>query len=72
LFDLSTAADFIGKEIVRCISLAEDGIHAILLVFSVRRLAEEEKIMLSFLQALFLLVAMSWKRMRRDIGGVFG
>ncbi|EFH70056.1 hypothetical protein ARALYDRAFT_473550 [Arabidopsis lyrata subsp. lyrata] len=53
LFDLSTAADFIGKEIVRCISLAEDGIHAILLVFSVRRLAEEEQTILSFLQALF-------------------
>jgi predicted ribosome quality control (RQC) complex YloA/Tae2 family protein len=53
LFDLSTAADFIGKEIVRCISLAEDGIHAILLVFSVRRLAEEEQTVLSFLQALF-------------------
>ncbi|EOA37422.1 hypothetical protein CARUB_v10011379mg [Capsella rubella] len=53
LFDVSTAADFIGKEIVRCISLAEDGIHAILLVFSVRRLGEEEKTVLSFLQALF-------------------
>ncbi|CAL9217312.1 unnamed protein product [Arabidopsis halleri] len=53
LFDLSTSADFIGKEIVRCISLAEDGIHAILLVFSVRRLAEEEQTVLSFLQALF-------------------
>lgn len=51
---MSTSADFIGKEIVRCISLAEDGIHAILLVFSVRgRLSEEEKSVFSFLQALF-------------------
>ncbi|XP_010478810.1 PREDICTED: immune-associated nucleotide-binding protein 8-like [Camelina sativa] len=53
LFDVSTAADFIGKEIVRCISLAEGGIHAILLVFSARRLGSEEKTVLSFLQALF-------------------
>ncbi|XP_010461214.1 PREDICTED: immune-associated nucleotide-binding protein 8 isoform X1 [Camelina sativa] len=53
LFDVSTAADFIGKEIVRCISLADGGIHAILLVFSVRRLSNEEKAVLSFLQALF-------------------
>ncbi|KAL1219699.1 Immune-associated nucleotide-binding protein 9 [Cardamine amara subsp. amara] len=54
LFDLSTSADFIGKEIVRCINLAEDGIHAVLLVFSVRaRLTEEEQSTLYFLQTLF-------------------
>uniref|UniRef100_A0A1J3HU06 Protein AIG1 n=1 Tax=Noccaea caerulescens TaxID=107243 RepID=A0A1J3HU06_NOCCA len=54
LFDLSTTADFIGKEIVRCITLAEDGIHAVLLVFSVRgRLTEEEQSALYNLQTLF-------------------
>ncbi|XP_010530116.1 PREDICTED: immune-associated nucleotide-binding protein 8-like isoform X1 [Tarenaya hassleriana] len=54
LFDLSTATEFIGKEIVRCISLAEDGIHAVLLVFSVRgRLTEEEQSALRQLQTLF-------------------
>lgn len=51
---MSTSADFIGKEIVRCINLAEDGIHAVLLVFSVRaRLTEEEQSTLYFLQTLF-------------------
>uniref|UniRef100_A0A1J3K9Z2 Protein AIG1 n=1 Tax=Noccaea caerulescens TaxID=107243 RepID=A0A1J3K9Z2_NOCCA len=54
LFDLSTTVDFIGKEIVRCITLAEDGIHAVLLVFSVRgRLTEEEQSALYNLQTLF-------------------
>lgn len=54
LFDLSSAADFIGKEIVRCITLAEGGIHAVLLVLSVRgRLTEEERSTLWFLQTLF-------------------
>ncbi|CAN6932455.1 unnamed protein product [Brassica oleracea] len=54
LFDVSMAAAFICKEIVRCMTLAEDGIHAVLLVFSVRgRLSEEEKSALYHLQTLF-------------------
>ncbi|CAN8290107.1 unnamed protein product [Cochlearia groenlandica] len=54
LFDLSTAADFLGKEIVRCITLAEEGIHAVLLVFTVRtRPTKEEQSALFHLQTLF-------------------
>ncbi|WZZ60563.1 hypothetical protein YC2023_060670 [Brassica napus] len=54
LFDLSTAAEFIGKEIVRCITLAEGGIHAVLLVFTVRgRPTDEEQSVLYHLQTLF-------------------
>ncbi|KAJ4908479.1 P-loop containing nucleoside triphosphate hydrolases superfamily protein [Raphanus sativus] len=45
LFDLSMTAEFIAKEIVRCITLAEDGIHAVLFVFTIaeRKLKEVEK-----------------------------
>lgn len=39
---------------MRCITLAEDGIHAVLLVFSVRaRLTEDEKFVFHHLQTLF-------------------
>lgn len=51
---MSTAAEFIGKEIVRCITLAEGGIHAVLLVFTVRgRPTDEEQSVLYHLQTLF-------------------
>ncbi|XP_056861669.1 uncharacterized protein LOC130509544 [Raphanus sativus] len=54
LFDLSMTAEFIAKEIVRCITLAEDGIHAVLFVFTVRgRPTDEEKFSLYQLQTLF-------------------
>ncbi|XP_019176478.1 PREDICTED: immune-associated nucleotide-binding protein 9-like [Ipomoea nil] len=36
LFGFSGESEFIGKEIVKCINMAKDGIHAVLLVFSVR------------------------------------
>jgi hypothetical protein len=36
LFDFSAGSDFVGKEFVKCIDLAKDGIHAVLVVFSVR------------------------------------
>ncbi|KAM3323938.1 hypothetical protein P3S67_005089 [Capsicum chacoense] len=36
LFDFSASPEIVRSEIVRCIDLAEDGIHAILLVLSVR------------------------------------
>lgn len=53
LFQLSRAAASIGKQILRCITLAENGIHAILLVFSVRdRITKDEKVF-SHLQTLF-------------------
>ncbi|KAK7399417.1 hypothetical protein VNO78_10599 [Psophocarpus tetragonolobus] len=44
----------VGKEIVKCIDMAKDGIHAILMVFSVRsRFSEEEQATFLTLQALF-------------------
>ncbi|KAK7322412.1 hypothetical protein VNO77_25791 [Canavalia gladiata] len=43
-----------GKEIVKCIDMAKDGIHAILMVFSVRsRFSEEEQATFHSLKALF-------------------
>ncbi|KAM7460966.1 hypothetical protein LguiA_029096 [Lonicera macranthoides] len=38
LFDFSAESEFIRKEIVKCIDMAKDGIHAALLVLSVRTL----------------------------------
>ncbi|BAU00332.1 hypothetical protein VIGAN_10191800 [Vigna angularis var. angularis] len=36
LFDLSSGSEYVRKKIVKCIDLAKDGIHAAILVFSVR------------------------------------
>ncbi|GAV66308.1 AIG1 domain-containing protein [Cephalotus follicularis] len=54
LFEFSAGSDFVGKEIVKCIDLAKDGIHAVLVVFSVRtRFSQEEEAALCSLQTLF-------------------
>ncbi|KAK9270806.1 hypothetical protein L1049_026391 [Liquidambar formosana] len=54
LFDFSAGSEFVGKEIVKCIDLAKDGIHAVLVVFSVRtRFSKEEEAALRSLQTLF-------------------
>ncbi|KAG2331345.1 hypothetical protein Bca4012_019067 [Brassica carinata] len=54
LFDMSVAADVISREIVRCLTLAEGGIHAAVLVLSARtRFSKEEEMVLSTLQVLF-------------------
>ncbi|XP_057449723.1 immune-associated nucleotide-binding protein 9-like [Lotus japonicus] len=54
LFDISAESEFIGKEIVNCIKLAKDGIHAVLVVFSVQsRFSKEEETALRSLQMLF-------------------
>ena len=54
LFDFNVSSDVIGKEIVKCIDLAKDGIHAILLVYSVRtRFSKEEEAALKSLQTFF-------------------
>ncbi|KAF7836455.1 immune-associated nucleotide-binding protein 9 [Senna tora] len=54
LFDSSVGPEFVGKEIVKCIDLAKDGIHAVIVVFSVRtRFSEEETAALSSLRTLF-------------------
>ncbi|KAA0067606.1 hypothetical protein IC582_021840 [Cucumis melo] len=54
MFDFSAGSDFVGKEIVKCIDMAKDGIHAVLVVFSVRtRFSLEEEAALRSLQTLF-------------------
>ncbi|OVA16331.1 AIG1 [Macleaya cordata] len=54
LFDFSAGSEFIGKEIVKCINLAKEGIHAVLVVFSVRtRFSKEEEAALQSLQTFF-------------------
>ncbi|CAN8314157.1 unnamed protein product [Cochlearia groenlandica] len=54
LFDLSVTAEFISREIVRCLTLAEGGLHAVILVLSARtRITQEEENTLRTLQALF-------------------
>lgn len=54
LFDFSAETEFIGKEIVKCINMAKDGIHAVLVVLSVRtRFSKEEAAAVNSLRALF-------------------
>eukprot|EP00249_Psilotum_nudum_P007141 c20337_g1_i1 orf=155-1165(+) len=54
LFDATTTEEFIGREIVKCIDLAKEGVHAILFVLSTRnRFTEEEMAAVGSLQTLF-------------------
>ncbi|KAM7464992.1 hypothetical protein LguiB_012554 [Lonicera macranthoides] len=54
LFNFSAESEFIGKEIVKCIDMAKDGIHAALLVLSVRtRFSKEEEATIQSLQNFF-------------------
>ncbi|KAK4490024.1 hypothetical protein RD792_000678 [Penstemon davidsonii] len=54
LFDFSAEPDFIGKEIVKCINMAKDGIHALLVVLSVRsRFSREEEAAIESLRKFF-------------------
>ncbi|CAA7053827.1 unnamed protein product [Microthlaspi erraticum] len=54
LSDLSVSAEFISREIVRCLTLAEGGIHAVVLVLSARtQITQEEESTLGILHALF-------------------
>ncbi|WOL14270.1 protein AIG1-like [Canna indica] len=54
LFDRSDDSDSTGKEIVRCVNLAKDGIHAILMVFSVRsRFSPDEEAAIESLKTFF-------------------
>ncbi|KAM5574966.1 hypothetical protein ABKV19_014086 [Rosa sericea] len=54
LFDSSVKSDVISKEIVQCIKLAKDGIHAILVILSTRtRFSQEEQSAILGLRALF-------------------
>ncbi|KAG1370007.1 Immune-associated nucleotide-binding protein 9 [Cocos nucifera] len=54
LFDFSAGSEFIGKEIVKCINMAKDGIHAVLMVFSIRsRFSREEEATIESFQTFF-------------------
>ena len=54
MFDFSDKSELIGNEIVKCIEMAKDGIHAVLFVFSVRnRFSREEEAVLQCLQNIF-------------------
>jgi len=54
LFDPTVNTDFLSKEIVKCIDLAKDGLHGVLLVLSVKnRFTTEETATLVTLQTLF-------------------
>ncbi|CAH8369534.1 unnamed protein product [Eruca vesicaria subsp. sativa] len=54
LLDLTESADYISKEIVNCLHKATGGLHAVLLVLTVRnRMTKEEEVVLSTLEVLF-------------------
>ncbi|GLJ17021.1 hypothetical protein SUGI_0294530 [Cryptomeria japonica] len=54
LFDTNSSKEFIEKEIVKSIELAKDGVHAFILVLSLRsRFTEEEASVVDALQMLF-------------------
>ncbi|KAL7118280.1 hypothetical protein ACP275_03G126400 [Erythranthe tilingii] len=54
LFDFSAEPEFIGKEIVKCINMAKDGIHAVIVVLSVRsRFSREEEAAIESLRKFF-------------------
>lgn len=54
LFDPNLPPEYIGKEIMKCLDLAKDGVHALLLVLSVRnRFTDEEIAAVESLQTIF-------------------
>lgn len=54
LFDCSSEPEFVGNEIVKCINMAKDGIHAVLVVLSVRtRFSREEHAAVQSLREFF-------------------
>ncbi|XP_038905421.1 immune-associated nucleotide-binding protein 1-like [Benincasa hispida] len=54
LFDLSHGTEHVTREIVKCLELVREGIHAVLLVFSAKnRFTQEEEATLKTLQNLF-------------------
>ncbi|XP_038906853.1 immune-associated nucleotide-binding protein 9-like isoform X2 [Benincasa hispida] len=54
VFDLSIGVDYAAREMVKCIDMTKEGIHAIVIVFSVRnRFSREEQAIIRTLQTLF-------------------
>lgn len=54
LFDSAVSEDYISKEIINCLTMAKEGIHAMLFVLSARnRITKEEESTLFTLQCIF-------------------
>ncbi|KAL6634562.1 hypothetical protein ACP70R_027233 [Stipagrostis hirtigluma subsp. patula] len=54
LFDMSIASEDAGKEIVKCMNMAKDGIHAVLMVFSATsRFSKEDASTIEAINAFF-------------------
>lgn len=54
LFDCSTKTEFAVEEIAKCINMAKDGIHAVIVVLSVKsRFSEGEETVINSLRTLF-------------------
>ncbi|CAD5314424.1 unnamed protein product [Arabidopsis thaliana] len=54
LFDSTVTEEYLSKEIINCLSMAKEGIHAVLFVLSVKsRLSKEEELTLHSLQRIF-------------------
>ncbi|GKD92736.1 immune-associated nucleotide-binding protein 9-like protein, partial [Tanacetum coccineum] len=54
MFDSSLDPETIGEQIVRCLNMGKDGLHAVLVVFSIcSRFSKEENAVVSSLVALF-------------------
>ncbi|KAG6605257.1 Immune-associated nucleotide-binding protein 9, partial [Cucurbita argyrosperma subsp. sororia] len=54
VFDAAVGAEYVAREIAKCVDMVKEGLHAIVLVFSVRtRFSQEEEASIRTLQALF-------------------
>lgn len=54
LFDCSTNTEFTGEEIAKCINMAKDGIHAVLVVLTVKnRFSKGEEAVIKSLRTFF-------------------
>lgn len=54
LFDFAVSADFLSREITKCLDMAEEGLHAVLFVLSARtRISQEDESTINALQVIF-------------------
>ncbi|XP_020581629.1 immune-associated nucleotide-binding protein 1-like [Phalaenopsis equestris] len=54
LYDFSTGSEFVGREILKCIDLARGGLHAVLMVFSIKnRISSDEEFAIQNLKTFF-------------------
>lgn len=53
-FDFTAESESVGNEIGKCIDLADDGVHAVLLVLSVQyRISKEKRAAIQYLKEFF-------------------